>query len=393
MYKRQAMLVAAGLAAPLVATAADGIAVTSDSNIKFYGFIRADATRDLKGSNGDAGDWGSFLQTQPIDGSAAASKHGDTYITARGSRLGLAGKLANGEVNFKLEGDFNGTTAESGRPGQLGTNSTGFRIRHAYVQYGGWLVGQSWSNFEDLPSLVETVQFNPPLTGATPRQPQIRYTLGLGKGSELSLALENGHSFTFSGNDFNKSLDLTGRWSYMADWGHVAARFASLEYRVDTGSSTRSTRGYQAGLSGSFNFGSTGRLVYGLFTGDGGGRYLWGSLLQGAIDTGTEISKFKSTAYDLGYTHNWTSTLRSNLAYSQVSFKDNPNAIANLHNKKLTQAHVNLIATVATNTEVGIELADGKRTVMNPVVNATDNPLGKNSGREQRINLMLTTTF
>lgn len=386
-------LIAAGVVVPLFANAGDGIPVTSDASIKLYGFIRADGTYDLKGSNADAGDWGSFLQTQPISGSAAAKKHGDAYITGRGSRLGLAGTLPNADVNFKLETDFNGTTAESGRPGQLGTNSTGFRIRHAYVQFGGWLVGQSWTNFEDLGSLVETVQFNPTLTAATPRQGQIRYTFGLGKGSDLSVAVENAQSFTTSGNDFDRSLDFTARWTLTSDWGHVSARLASSQYRVETGSASRSTRGYQAGFSGSYNLGSTGRLVYGLFSGDGGGRYLWGSLLQGAVDTGSEISKFKSTAFHVGYTHNWTPKLRSNVAYSQINFKENPNALANFHNKELTQAHVNLIATVAKNTEFGVELADGHRTVMNPAIDATVNPDGTNKGREQRINLTLVTTF
>jgi hypothetical protein len=331
--------------------------------------------------------------TQPIEGSAAAAKHGDTYLTGRGSRLGLAGTIGDSPVSFKLEGDFDGTTAEGGRPGQLGTNSTGFRIRHAYVQVGGWLVGQSWTNFEDLPSLVETVQFNPPLTGATPRQGQVRYTFGLDKGSELSFSAENAQSLDFSGNDFDRSLDLTGKWLHSGDWGHVAVRFVTSEYRTNTGTASRSARGYLGALSGSFNVGSSGRLVYGLFAGDGAGRYMWGSLLQGAVDTGTDVSLFKSKAYHVGYTHNWTSKIRSNVDFSQVSFDNNPNAITNLHNKDLTQFHVNVIAGVAKNTEVGLEFANGRRTLMNPSVDPVANPLGKSLGIEQRINMMLVTTF
>ncbi|MEP6501703.1 MAG: DcaP family trimeric outer membrane transporter [Betaproteobacteria bacterium] len=386
------MVSLAAIASPLAALAADPIAVTSDTKIQLYGFVRADATYDIASSNGDAGDWGSFLQTQPIDGSATANKHGDTYITARGSRFGMKGQIGDGGVNFKLEGDFNGTTAESGRPGQLGTNSTGFRIRHAYIEYAGFLVGQSWSNFEDLPALPETVQFNPTLTAVTPRQPQIRYTAKL-SGSELSVALENAQSFTQSGNDFDRGTDITAKWTTGGDWGHVSLRGVEEQYRTDTGSTRHSTTGYEAAVSGAFNIGSTGRLVYGLFYGDGGGRYLWGSLLEGAVDTGTNISKFKSRAAHVGYTQSWTSNLRSNFVYSTIRFSDNPNAVANFHNKQLDQFHVNLFSGVAKNTEIGVEYADGRRKLMNPAVDATDNPEGRSTGHERRINLMLQANF
>lgn len=391
--KIQLLMSLAAAVSPVAVCAAGPISVMSDSEIKLYGFIRADATYDLKGSNADAGDWASFLQTQPIDGSAAAKKTGDSYITARTSRLGFEGKLGSGEVGFKLEGDFNGTTAESGRPGQLGTNSTGFRIRHAYATFNGWLVGQSWSNFEDLPSLPETVQFNPSLTAVAPRQPQIRYTFGLGKGSELSLAAENAQSFTLSGNDYDRGTDFTAKWSLMSDWGHVALRAVIDPYRSSNGTTTHTATGQLFGISGSFNVGAADRLVYGLFSSDGGGRYQWGSLLQGAVDTASGISKFKSTSYHLGYTHSWSPTMRSNLAYSAISFSDNPNAVANFHNKQLTQLHVNLFAAVAKNTEFGIEYADGRRKLMNAAVDATANPNGANEGRESRINLMVMSTF
>jgi hypothetical protein len=386
-FKSSLVLLACG--APVVATAGP---VMSNSDIELYGFVRLDGTCDLKGSNGDAGDWGGFIMTQPIDGSAAANKKGDTYLTARTSRLGVKGKLGDGAVSVKLEGDFNGTTAENARPGQLGTNSTGFRLRHAYLEYGGLLAGQTWSNFEDLPSLPESVQWNPPLTGVAPRQAQIRYTLGVGTGSSVSLALENSQSFTFSGNDFDRGLDLTGKFSHFANWGHMSLRGVAHRYRVDDGTTSRSATGYLLGLSGSVNLPS-GRLVYGLFQGDGGGRYQWGSLLEGAIDTGTEISKFKSTAYHVGYTHIWSPNVRSNIGYATVRFDDNPNAIANLHNKSVSQAILNTFVGIAKGTELGIEYSAGRRKLMTPAIDPAANPLGRDTGVESRINVMLTAAF
>ena len=60
-------------------------------------------------------------------------------------------------------------------------------LRHAYVQWGNWLVGQTWSNFMDVATLPEAVDFIGPTDGTTfVRQPQVRYTMG-----GFSLSAEN----------------------------------------------------------------------------------------------------------------------------------------------------------------------------------------------------------
>jgi hypothetical protein len=386
MKKFCSALVATGLVFPLVAYANEAGAVHSENNIKFYGFVRFDGTHDLGSNNTANGDWASFLQSQPIEGSIDSKKRGGTYLTARTSRFGFDGKLAGGTVGFKLEGDFNGTTAEGGQTGRAANNGTGLRIRHAYVEIQNWLVGQTWSNYEDFAGLPETVQFNPSLTAAAPRQAQVRYTVNLPT-SQLSFAVENGGSYTSgaSGADFDKGVDVTARWNKAGDWGHVSARMASVGYNTtDNSGVTHSARGYQAGLSGSTVV-PTGKFVYGAFTGNGGGRYAWGSLFQGAVLTNSGISLFKSHGSHVGYTHNWSGTQRSNLAYSVVNFANNPNAIANESNKKISQMHLNLISNVAKNTELGVEYAYGKRTLMNPT--------GDNYGVEKRLNVALTTMF
>lgn len=377
--------VLAGVVLPLVAKASEGSPLQSENNIQFYGFVRIDGTHDLGVSNAKSGDWASFLQTQPIERTVDANNRRGTYLTARTSRLGLDGKLAGGDVGFKLEADFNGTTSENGQPGRASTNGTGLRIRHAYVEIQNWLVGQTWSNYTDLAGLPETVQFNPSLTAAAPRQAQVRYKVKL-PNSHLSFALENGGSNTSdSGNtDFDKSVDVTARWTSSGDWGHISAQIASVGYSTIKNEAPNSARGYQAGVSGSTVVPS-GKLVYGALTGNGGGRYAWGSLLQGAVLTTSGISLFKSNGFHVGYTHNWSGTQRSNFAYSVVNFSNHRNAIANQSNKKLAQMHVNLISGVAKNTELGVEYTYGKRTLMNPTA--------ANYGVEKRFNLALTTMF
>lgn len=398
MKKLHSVLMTTGMMLPMVVFANEGgRSVQSDANMKLYGFVRFDGTHDFGSSNTlSKGDWAGFLQTQPIEGTADAKKRGGTYLTARTSRFGIDGKLGGGAVDFKLEGDFNGTTAENStaQPGRNGNNSTGLRIRHAYVEFNNWLVGQTWSNYEDLASLSESVQFNPSLTASAVRQAQVRYRFNL-PSSQLSFALENGGSSTngTSNADFDKGVDISARWSKSGDWGHLSARWASVGYSVtNTVGTTHSARGYQTGLSGSAAV-PTGKFVYGWFVGNGGGRYAWGSLIQGAVDPGSGINLYRSHAYHVGYTHNWSGTLRSNIAYATMNFENNSNAIANVTNKSLSQLHINLIANVAKNTELGVEYAHGKRTLMSPVISNSDNPLGSTYGQEKRLNIALTTMF
>ena len=135
----QTLMSVAALAMPAVA-GAEQFAVMSDSKIQLYGFVRLDGTLDLKGSSADSGDWGGFLMTQPIDGSAAANRKGDTYITARTSRLGVKGKLGDGAVDFKLEG-----TSTARRPRQIDPVSWEPTRRAFASATPTWNMRASWS--------------------------------------------------------------------------------------------------------------------------------------------------------------------------------------------------------------------------------------------------------
>ena len=75
----------------------------------------------------------------------------------------------------RVEGDFNSPSAFNYST-EATTNGTNFRIRHAYGEYAGFLVGQTWANFMDLGSLPDTVDFNPHGAFALTRQPGVKYT-------------------------------------------------------------------------------------------------------------------------------------------------------------------------------------------------------------------------
>jgi hypothetical protein len=186
-------------AKPVVAGAMPGsfLVPGTDSSLKIYGNARVDATYDFATRSNDIrnNDWASAVFAQPLDtNSANLQRKGQFYATARASRFGIVTNTPSkwGDLEVKLEGDFN---APNDYMGELGSNGTQFRLRHAYGRWGNLLVGQTWSNFIDLRSYPDTVDFNPTGNVTLIRQAQLRYTLPLG-GSSLAFSVENPESLT-----------------------------------------------------------------------------------------------------------------------------------------------------------------------------------------------------
>ncbi len=368
----------------------------TDTSVKLYGNVRVDATYDTAGRNNDIrnNDWASAVFAQPFDRSSAnVQRKGQFYGTARASRLGLLSNTPTrlGEFEIKVEADFN---APNDYMGELGSNGVMFRLRHAYGRLGNLLVGQTWSNFIDLRSYPETVDFNPTGDVTLVRQAQLRYTMPLGP-TTLSLAVENPESLsslppsqTLSNggrNDFNRMPDVTANWSWNGDRAHFSLRAATLEYRNDH----HSKQGYAIGLGGSYTLGP-GVLVAGVQGGEGIGRYMFNAIMQGATETGTSLQLWKAAGSHLGYTMPWTPTLRSNFILSRTVFANNATADAYqrgiwlgavdefVPNKRVDQAFVNLFWNVTKNIETGIEYAWGERLTF-----------GGERGTQQRINAMI----
>jgi hypothetical protein len=399
---------AAEPAKPVMAGAVPGSFLIPGTNtsLKIYGNARVDATYDFATRSNDINnnDWSSAVFAQPLDtNSANLQRKGQFYATARASRLGILTSTASalGELEVKVEGDFN---APNDYMSELGSNGTQFRLRHAYGRLGNFLVGQTWSNFIDLRSYPETVDFNP--TGDVPliRQTQLRYTLPVGK-STLAFSVENPESLSSlppyqdrsngKRNDFDRMPDVAVNWSLHGEKAHVSARAVTMEYNNDL----HSKRGYALGLSGSSSLGA-GTLVAGVQGGQGIGRYMFNSVLQGAVDTGTDLRLWNAMGWHIGYTLPWSSTLRSNIIASQTYFGTDDTAntfvrsrslgpvgwsgIADefVPNKRIDQAGINLLWGVTKNVEAGIEYFWGRRITF-----------ANEEGIQHRINTMIQYNF
>ncbi|MET0401382.1 MAG: DcaP family trimeric outer membrane transporter [Cystobacter sp.] len=363
----------------------------TDISLRVYGWAELNWIHDFKGDPTDV-DYATFTPYSPLEGTPGAARTHRDYLHARTTRFGIEGGVPTryGLLGVKIEGDFNneprtGNTAQYGSGGnvftQLLTSSYGFRLRHAYGQFGGLLIGQSWSTFMDLDNYPETVDFNGPMGATIIRQPQIRYSYITGSAGTFTAALENSVSYVLGsdGNPIASSLsrmpDLILRWDKRFGWGAVSVRGVTHELRVNNGESVNATkRGYGGALSGHVKVRSDDILSFGFTGGEGMGRYLFWS--EGAIynPTANDISIEKAVGIIAGYQFKPTSWLRLNLVYGMTrNFDDDFTALAadlGLNsgrfavNRFSQQVNFGPIFTPVKSVDLGIEGSWGERETL-----------------------------
>jgi hypothetical protein len=227
-----------------------------------------------------------------------------------------------GKVSTRFEIDFFGRADGDQRI----SNGYDPVVRHAYVTWGNWLVGQTWSNFMDVATLPEAVDFIGPTDGTTfVRQPQVRYTKG-----GFSLSAENRETtllpYSATGvpgarivSDDGMYPDLTARYAWKGKWGHVAVAGLLRELTHETSTIDDSSWTGALSLSGKFNFGKDDlrwMALYGNL-----GRYVGLNFATDAVlDANGNLDGLDGYAGFLAYRHMWTDKLRSTISYALQSY-------------------------------------------------------------------------
>lgn len=394
LTKRIAGIFAAiALTAPLAAAADDAPGTFkipgTDTTLKLYGYVQLDATVDFGPRIGDieGNDWATFLPAVPRDGSGVDQhKKPQVYLTARTSRFGIQTGTPTklGNVGVRLEADFNGPNPDQS---ETFTNSTVFRLRHAYGTVGGLLIGQTWSTFLDLNAAPDTVDFNGPGTLALVRNPMVRYAYQAQNGLGIALAVENARGAQFGGSKFQSLPDFHANVGYSGKWGTVSLRGVTQYYRIDLGNADPASKFSVAGaISGSFKL--AGDTIVAQFAGGPGiGRYMLNAAGVTANLDPNDPSNLGGnpgafllvnnalvlpTVYGghLGYTHVWNPEFRSNLI-GAATFVDDPNynaLNAGIIEKQMLQGFANTFWTFAKNAELGVEFAYGEWKSFGPEV-------------------------
>ena len=75
------------------------------------------------------------------------------------------------EGNFGVDGNNDGNTIEA-----YGSTNQRFVLRHAYIEVGDFLIGQTFSTFLDPVSAPQVLDYGGNAASVFARQPQVRFT-------------------------------------------------------------------------------------------------------------------------------------------------------------------------------------------------------------------------
>lgn len=364
---------AAGSAAPTVQTKTITPNAVANTRFLFTGFIKLDTlVSDYDdGEIADSSIGRDFYLpgTIPVGG---ASEDADWDMHVKQSRFifGTDTDLADKSVlSSRLEFDLYGSSLGDERA----TNTYGLQLRHAYLQYKKWLVGQTWSNFQDVGVLPETADFIGPTDGTVfVRQPQIRYTSG-----NFSFSLENPETTItpFLGgtggnariaSDDNNVPDVTAAYTFKFannNYLRVAALARQLKYET-TGVDAidDSTFAGAISVSSKINFGANDDLRLMFTVGEGLGRYVGVNFTNDAVlDANGDLETIDGWAGFAAWRHVWSGTVRSTFMFSTSSYDNDVALTGGGVNAKSMSWAANLFYSPAPKLDVGVEARYAER--------------------------------
>jgi hypothetical protein len=366
---------------PKIQTAPIMTAANPGTRFSFGGFIKLDAmatdTSDGEIADGSVGRLFYAPSTIPV-GTPGANEGIDTDMGAQFSRFWFAADTdLDGGAKLKgyLELDLFGGGSINGN--EVATNTYGVSVRQAYASWnrpdgGQWLAGQTWSNFQDVAALPDTVDFIGPTEGTVfVRQAQVRYTRGAWSFSvenpETTVTPYRGIGARVSSDD-NLMPDLTARWQKKGDWGHisVAGMVRQFAYENPASSIDDTAVGGAVSVSGRFNLGKNDDLRYMATYGRGLGRYLGlGIASDTVLDAGGNLEPIDGYGAFAAWRHAFSPKLRGNLFYSMAHF-DNDAALTGFSATERVQSlHANLIYSPLPKLDVGAELIWAERSLEN----------------------------
>ena len=323
--------------------------------LKIGGYFKTDFIRDLR----PAGDTERFIPASiPVPTSGNGT---NSTVSVRPTRLNLDFLIPLedlGSVRFFVEGDL------------FGSSSTTPRLRHAYAQMKNFLIGQTFSNFQDPDSGPDQLDFQGPNAQVSLRNPQFRYTIPLAEKTSFRLSLEKASSdiaFTtpqFNALPSNQVPDGTATFRHDMESGHVqlSALFRSVGAFLPNGVRD-SVFAWGFNLTGSQKMFGKDTFVYQGVYGNGIERYLndtSGLGIDAAVKSSADphLTAVPVVAAYGSYQHFWVDRVRSSLMYGFVQV-DNTNFQPGtiFHQSNYTAA--NVIWNLAGSLNVGTEFLYG----------------------------------
>ena len=407
----------------------------TDTIFTVGGYVKLDAIYDGGVASGDASNLPGLALTNQ-DGVTTLDRRGHSFkMHTRQSRIWFRSvtDTAKGPVVGYIETDFFGSrnVGDASITGSTTLSAWNLRLRHAYVTYGGWLAGQTWTNFADMSALGTNVEFNGAPGVPLNRYAQLRYTFVLNdnpnKKQTLSIAVEHpttdyveantaptlvkrDSGSVFGGGSASSDTygsanlpDLTAQYKIKSDKGHFTIRglvrklIAKFPDSTDYVGCRKHVYGWGLGISGKLFIVGKSFAFAQLNFGKGMARHIFdGRGFSAALNTTNgQFRGIKTVGWQFGYVHYWTDNLLSNFSYGR--FIINRPSIMNVQtvmDKRMEQLFVNLIYTTKYGVDVGIEYGWWRRTAnYKSGVQNVDNPFSKLHGVAKRVQAMVKYKF
>jgi hypothetical protein len=335
----------------------------------YSGFIKLDTLwsdyQDGEIADGSIGRDFYLPSTIPVGGVGEGVDF-DSHIKQSRFIFGTDTDLPNGLLSSRLEVDLYGSALGDERA----TNTYGVQVRHAYIQYGRWLAGQTWSNFMDATTLPETADFIGPTDGTVfVREPMIRYTVG-----GWSFSAENPETTItpFDGgtriaSDDNNIPDLTAAYTWkLGSRGFLRAAGLARQLKYETtgaGAVNDSTQGAALSLAGKLNFGKDD-LRFSITGGEGLGRYVGVNFANDAVLTANgELEAISGWAAFAAWRHVWNDRVRSTLMLSGSDYDNDVRLTGGNANKSSWSGAFNTFYSPLAKLDLGVELRVAEREI------------------------------
>lgn len=359
--------------APLEKVAEKISATTAGATFKLYGNVRLDASYQAEGSAADR--LYNNINKVPLQNNAEASERLKSTLAATRFGVDIKTQLNEQALNGKVEVDFLG-----------GANVDNLRIRHAYFNYGNWLLGQTWSNFALPDYMPETIDALGYVGGAVKRTAQVRYSHSFNPSTQLIFAAEDPKDSISN----MQTPALTARLNHQInDEAKLSLRAMGNEKKTNSDDSM--AWGVGLGMQYKLAAKSTVKADYYHVKGDGS-FVSWTnpSFSKNAAGDILDENEFDSITLGLSQQFNekWRGTLgygwmKSDVSNAYKSGIANPLEI----NKELWQAWGNVFYSPVKPLSFGVEYVYGEREAAAKAAN------GEDVGVDNRINMLASYSF
>ncbi len=316
--------------------------------MKFGGYVKADMIHDFH-----AIDSTDFFDPSTIP--VGEIDRTDSRFHARQTRLNMDARWITDQgdpLRLMVEGDF------------FGAGDT-LRLRHAYGEYRGVIVGQTWTTLTHRAALPNTLDVVGDVASVGRRQTQIRYSHHFFEDRlTAAAAIEDSNvnvedDLLMQGTPRSPLADLIGRLRYNGEHSQIqlAAVVRQLGFQPNQ-SEVKTGVGSGLNLTSYVDLTEKCRVYGGILWGEGIGNYR--DLPDIALVSPTSAEALESLAWYSGVTHQWSKRWSSNLTYSHGEIDNTANQSASSI-QRLQYCAVNLIWQPTAHTFVGTEYLWGKR--------------------------------